>query len=192
MESVPFARASIVDKRTSLQQAREEVGNQAKRLSWLAKAMKGEIEAPDASVKAHTLSDTDLAPCCRTLRSVPGIGRVNAAMQCGQMPELGSIGNRQADSLIGVAHFRGKTQGARHIRGGRRRPWEALFMAAMSAIRWKPDMTDLHDRRTARGKEHEVALVAAMRKLIVLVNLFRRQGREWTPQAPEIGVPICG
>ena len=50
-----------------------------------------------------------------------------------QMPELGSIGNRQAASLIGLAPFSrdsGKAQGARHIRGGRRRPRDTLYMGS--------------------------------------------------------------
>ena len=188
LESMLVARACVIDKRTSMQQTSAEVDPPERTLlARLVNTLETEIETLNASIKTHILSDPDLAPRYRILMSIPGIGPVNAAMLCCLMPELGSIGNRQAASLIGVAPFSrdsGKAQGARHIRGGRRRPRDMLYMAATAAIRWNPDMMALYDRLKASGKKHKVALVAVMRKLIILANVLLRNGREWAPQAP--------
>ena len=53
-------------------------------------------------------------------------------------------------------------------------------------------MAALYERLTARGKKHKVALVAVMRKLIILANVLLRDGREWAPQAPQPAIPRCG
>ena len=195
LESLLVGRERLVDTSVSLRQSGSELdASVGKILIEYADQMKNDISTLEASIKAHILSDPDMAPRYRILRSVPAIGPVNAAMLCCQMPELGSIGNRQAASLIGVAPFSrdsGKAQGARHIRGGRQRPRDTLYMAAMSAIRWNPEMKALYERLTAGGKKHKVALVAVMRKLIVLVNVLLRDGRDWATQAPQNNIPSC-
>ena len=102
------------------------------------------------------------------------------------MPELGSIGNRQAASLLGVAPFdkdSGKSRGARHIAGGRRRPRNGMYMAATSAAVHNPDMKVISDRLKGVGKKHKVVIVAIMRKLVILANVLLRDGRHWTPEA---------
>lgn len=196
LESMLVARECLVDRRTSMQQTGKEVDEPEKQLlGELAQAMDTRIETLNASIQEHILADPDIAPRYQILISIPGIGPVNAAMLCCQMPELGSIGNRQAASLIGVAPFSrdsGKAQGPRHIRGGRRRPRDTLYMAAIAAIRWNPDMKAVYDRLTASGKKHKVAIVAVMRKLIILANVLLRNGREWASQAPGNAVPSCG
>ena len=196
LESMLVARECLFDRRTSMQQTGKEVDEPEKQLlGELAMEMETRIETLNVSIREHVLSDPDMAPRYRILISIPGIGPVNAAMLCCQMPELGSIGNRQAASLIGVAPFSrdsGKAQGGRHIRGGRRRPRDTLFMAATAAVRCNPDMKAVYDRLTAAGKKHKVALVAVMRKLIILANVLLCNGREWAPQAPGNAVPACG
>ena len=109
-----------------------------------------------------------------------------AALLC-WMSELGSLDRRQAAALIGVAPFAddsGQHRGARHIRGGRRRPRDILFMAATSAARFNEDLTIVFERLKAAGKAHKVAIVALMRKLIVLANTLLREQRCWLPEAP--------
>ena len=196
LESMLVTRKRLVDSRASLTQVGKEVHRlDKKKLAKICKRMSKEIDALDAKIKAHLLADPDMAQRYRILLSVPGIGAVNAAMLCCYMPELGYIGNRQAASLIGVAPFNrdsGRTQGARHIRGGRRRPRDGLFMAALSATRWNPDMKVLYERLTTNGKKHKIALVAVMRKLIILANVLLRDGREWARQAPQTVIAACG
>ena len=94
---------------------------------------------------------------------------------------------RQAAALIGVAPFAndsGQHRGARHIRGGRRRPRDVLYMAATSAARCNRELQIVFERLTATGKVYKTVIVALMRKLIVLANTLLRQQRCWLPVAP--------
>ena len=113
---------------------------------------------------------------------------VSAATLCCWMPELGRIGNRQAAVLLGVAPFArdsGLQRGTRHIRGGRRRPRNVLYMAALSAAAHNPDLQRVFLRLKAAGKSHKVAIVAIMRKLIILANVLLREMRPWSDAAPD-------
>ena len=103
------------------------------------------------------------------------------------MPELGSINRRQAAALIGVAPYdrdSGQSSAGRRIQGGRDHPRSLLYMAATSAIRCNPQMQAFFERLRASGKQHKVAMVAVMRKLITLVNALLRADREWQPAPP--------
>ena len=131
------------------------------------------IKQADAAIQACLAADATLARRAAILRSVPGLGSVNAASLCADVPELGSIDRRQAAALIGVAPFdrdSGQLCGARHIHGGREHPRKLLYMAATAAIRCNPAMQACFQRLRANGKEHKVAMVAVMRKLVTLVN----------------------
>ncbi len=161
----------LVDQRAQLKAAFDEVGD----------------PVPDGPVP-KALSELaagseDLAESYGILTSVPGIGPVTAASLIAWMGELGAIGNRQAAALIGVAPFArdsGTLKGGRHVAGGRRRPRDVLYMAAMSACMFNPDMKELYGRLKDKGKPHRVALVAVMRKLIVTANaLLLRDRRMW-------------
>ncbi len=160
----------------------------AARLRWMAR----ELAGMDAEIDRLLALDGRLTRRLEVLCSVPGIARtVGLALALG-MPELGSVGGRQAASLAGVAPFAndsGARRGQRSIRGGRGRPRRALFMAAMSAARHHPEMRRLHERLQARGKPKMVSLTAVMRKLLVLANTLLREDRLWTPAPPAAGAP---
>ena len=78
----------------------------------------------------------------------------------------------------------GKRAGIRYIRGGRIVPRNALYMAAMTAIRHNSDMNRLYQSLVEKGKPHKVALVAVMRKMIILANVLLRDDRKWSALAP--------
>ena len=144
-------------------------------------------DAFDRKIRELIASDPDTERRYRILTSIPGIGPVSAATLCCWMPELGQIGNRQAAALLGVAPFArdsGRQRGTRHIRGGRRRPRNVLYMAALSASTHNPDLQRLFRRLKAAGKSHKVATVAVMRKLIVLANVLLRDARPWSDTPP--------
>ena len=195
-EAMMISRESLVDHHTSLRQTAVELGGEEEeRLKTIAGSIKAEIGKLEESIETHLRSDPDIAARYEILLSIPGIGSVNAASLCCFMPELGSIGHRQAASLLGVAPFSrdsGKAKGQRKIRGGRSRPRDALYMAAQSAYRWNPDMAAVYDRLSANGKEHKIVIVAIMRKLIILANVLLRDGREWAKQAPASAIVARG
>ena len=126
-------------------------------------------------------ADTALSRRAAIIRSIPGCGPVTAACLCADMPELGTLGRRQAASLFGLAPF--DRDSGQH-RGGRSQPRHLLYMAALSAVRCEPTAKAFYERLLARGKPHKVALVAVMRKLVGLLDTLLREDRLWQPEPP--------
>lgn len=121
------------------------------------------------------------------LRSIPGIGPVVAPTLLGMLPELGTLTRHQVAALVGVAPLNqdsGRTQGARHIAGGRAAVRTALYMGAVSAIQHNPVIRTFYDRLTQHGKPPKVALVACMRKLLTMANALLRDGVLWDADRP--------
>ena len=98
------------------------------------------------------------------------------------MPELGALDQRTAASLAGLAPITrqsGQWRGRAFIGGGRALVREALYMPALVAARFNPDMIRVYDRLVGAGKPPKVATTAVMRKLAVLANALLRDGRKW-------------
>ena len=147
----------------------------------------------DSAIQAYIRTSAELVRRDRILRSIPGIGPITSATLCATMPELGAIGPRKAASLCGLAPFNddsGKRFGPRHIKGGRFAPRRILYMAATTAIQRNPDMRRTYELLIAKGKEHKVALVAVMRKLVVLADALLRADRTWTASPPPLRRPV--
>jgi transposase len=116
------------------------------------------------------------------LKSVPGIGDVTAQTLIADLPELGQLDRRRIAALVGVAPLNrdsGAFRGRRMIGGGRERIRAVLYMAVVAAIRCNPIIAAQYQRLVAAGRPGKVALVAAMRKLLVIVNAMVRDGRRW-------------
>jgi transposase len=118
------------------------------------------------------------------LTSMPGIGNSVAATLIGDLPELGSLNRRQIASLTGVAPFNrdsGKLRGKRRIRGGRAQSRTALFLSAMVATRFNPDIKRFYERLLSAGKHKKVALTACIRKIVTALNAMLRDSSPWQP-----------
>ena len=187
LEDLLVVRAKHVDARTMLKQVAYEVDEGEAIARATVAHLDEQIAGLEAAIEGVIADDAEQAERFRILTSIPGVGAVTAAALLCWMPELGSLGRRQAAALTGVAPFAndsGQHRGARHIRGGRRRPRDVLFMAATSAARFNRDLQTVFERLTAAGKVYKIAIVALMRKLIVLANTLLRQQRCWLPEAP--------
>ena len=91
----------------------------------------------------------------------------------------------QASSgLAPIANDSGQTRGKRSIRGGRPGPGEPSIWPALSAIRFNPQLKAKYDALINAGKPAKVALVAVMRKLLILANPLIRDSRKWAPNSP--------
>lgn len=136
----------------------------------------------DEQIRAIIETDDDMNRWDRLIRSVPGIGAVVSATLLAELAELGTIGRAPISALVGVAPFNrdsGRWRGKRAIRGGRASVRSALYMAAVTAIRCNPVIRTFAQRLKAVGKPNKVVIVAAMRKLITLLNAMIRDGLEW-------------
>ena len=117
------------------------------------------------------------------LCSIAGVGAITALGLIANMPELGSLDDKQAGMLAGLAPVAcdsGQRRGARHIRGGRSAVRTGIYMAALSATRYNPHLKAFYDRLVGAGKPKKVAITAVMRKLIVLANLLLKADRCWS------------
>jgi len=119
-------------------------------------------------------------PHLATLKTLKGVGPVLLAVLMCRLPELGTLGGKQIARLVGVAPLSndsGSVRGKRGIKGGRADIRQTLYMAAMSAARHEPRLRDFYRSLRARGKEGKVALVAVMRKMLVILNARVRDER---------------
>ena len=119
------------------------------------------------------------------LRTVPGVGEQISLTLLANLPELGTLNRRQIAALVGVAPYNrdsGALRGKRAVWGGRSRVRAVLYMGALVASRHNPAIRDFYQRLLAAGKPKKVALVASMRKLLVILNGMLKHGSlRWTP-----------
>ena len=116
-------------------------------------------------------------PVLATLRTLKGVGPVLTATLASELPELGRLDRKAIAKLVGVAPLArdsGQWRGPRHVWGGRHAVRSALYMAALVGVRHEPRLREIYQRLRARGKAAKVALVACMRKLLVILNARMR------------------
>jgi transposase len=185
------ALAELVTARRQLCEEMTRAGNQAQHtgqplLKRLAKRRAGrlsdDIQALDAAIAKAVASDPELARKDALIRSVPCVGPVLSHTLLGLMPELGSLSNRAAAALLGVAPFdrdSGLMRGQKHIAGGRQPVRDVAYMAALVGARCNPVLAAFKQRLQAAGKRPKVIIVALMRKLITILNAMLRDGTTW-------------
>jgi transposase len=148
-----------------------------------------------------TETDEEVATIIRTsaawreqddlLQSAPGIGPVLSATLQAALPELGVLNQREIAKLVGIAPLNddsGKRSGARHIRGGRAEVRTVLYMATLTATRCNPVIKAFYQRLLARGKAQKVALTAAMRKLLIILNAMVKTRTPWNARVNHVPV----
>lgn len=142
-----------------------------------------QIKSLNQQMRTLIEADQDMSAWDKILRTVPGIGHVASATLLAELIELGAVGRTQISALVGVAPFNrdsGGFKGKRAIRGGRPAVRSALYMAALTAIRCNEIIRRFAQRLKAAGKPTKVVIVAAMRKLLTLLNAMLRDRLEWT------------
>jgi transposase len=152
----------------------------ATHIRWLTKAL-AELEADlDDTIRSSPLWRAQ----DNLLQSVPGVGGVTAFTLIADLPELGHLDRRKIAALVGIAPLNrdsGAWRGRRMIAGGRPTVRCVLYMAALTAIRFNPVIAHFYQRLTAAGRPKKVALIAAMRKLLTMLNAILRDQRPWQP-----------
>jgi len=144
--------------------------------------LKSELGDSDGEVAAHV--EKHHAQLAKALASVPGIGAASVAVLLAELPELGKLDRRRIAALVGVAPLNrdsGQMRGQRSIWGGRADVRRTLYMATLTAVRHNPPLKAFYDKLVAAGKRKKVALVAAMRKLLGMLNAIAKHGSSWDP-----------
>lgn len=120
------------------------------------------------------------------LESAKGIGPVAISTFLAELPELGQLNRNEIAKLVGVAPINndsGKQSGKRRTMGGRSYVRRVLYMATLSATRHNPTIRKFYQRLVAKGKEKKVALVAAMRKFLTILNTLIKKDELWKTSA---------
>jgi transposase len=118
----------------------------------------------------------------KILQSVPGVGAVTSHLLLAELPELGQLEHRPLAKLVGLAPLNrdsGKLRGRRMILAGRGVVRAALYMAALSASRFNPQIRRFYQRLRQAGKPFKVAIAACMRKLLTILNALIRDRTTW-------------
>ena len=139
----------------------------------LQQLLERQIAACETAIAKLIAADTTLKSRAERLDAIPGVGPVTAAIVLAELPELGQISHQAAAALAGVAPYNrdsGDQTGARHIAGGRGVVRCALYMAVLSSVKHDPILKAFYTRLRTAGKKPKVALVACMRKLVILMN----------------------
>ena len=161
-----------------------EDGAMAERIARLIEVLNREIAEIEAEISALIKAEAELAEDAQLMRSLPGIGPVACMQLITQMPELGHIGPKQAAALAGLAPFNvdsGAYRGKRKIGGGRKRVRDALYMAALNAVRRDDRFKAFYARLRQAGKPATLALIAVARKLLTVLNAMIRDRQSYIP-----------
>ena len=148
-------------------------------------AIQSHLKEIESAIRAIIKADDGLCRKFAILVSIPGIAERSAFALLIDMPELGELEAQQAAALSGTAPMTrqsGKRTGKAFVSGGRVKVRQALYMPALVATRFNPDMKAKYIELRERGKPPKVAITALMRKLIVLANALIRDDREWSPR----------
>ena len=149
--------------------------------------IKRQLKVIDAEIRQRLEAEEALERRAEILTSIPGISDITAAGLIIHMPELGTLTGARAASLAGLAPITresGYWKGRGFIQGGRHRLRRLLYMPALVAVQYNPDLKRKYEALVAKGKPPKVALTAVMRKLLVLANTLVQQDRIWTAHAP--------
>jgi transposase len=145
-----------------------------------------EIAALDAALD-QALGTDRWRETAAIVRSVPGVGPQSTRSLLTELPELGTLNAKEVAALVGVAPLNndsGKHRGRRTTWGGRREVRSTLYMATLAAIRCNAPLRTFYQRLVQAGRPKRVAIVATLRKLVVMLNALVRQRRPWTSEVP--------
>ena len=190
---IATARQSLLEIETMLvNQGEHSVPDVVRKMqAQLLKKIALELAKLEAAIAAMIKATPHFAKLAEIIESVPGLGKVTSAGLIAAMPELGQVDNKVAAALLGVAPYdddSGKRRGERQIKGGRRRVRNLFYMACMgAATQHNPVLKAFYDRLIAKGKLKKVALVACMRKMIVILNIMIAHGEKWDAHRHGVG-----
>jgi transposase len=198
-----FSNQMTLDQLKAYQQFREDLvlslSNEKRRLDQASQkavivGLKRHIQFLEKEIKRIEKlcddllqADEELSRKINILVSIPGIGRCIAMKLIAFLPELGveEYTLSQLAAITGLAPYArdsGKKVGKRFIRGGRKVPRDALFMAVLTGRKKIPLVNNLCERLINKGKAKKVGIVAGMRKLLAISHSLIRKNKFFVEQ----------
>lgn len=184
LEGLVTCRRQLIEVRTEQVNRRHQTRSAAalESIDAVLATLAMQIDKLDKQIAALIESDDDMNQRGKLLRSAPGVGPTLVATTLAELSELGGISPRSLAMLVGVAPINndsGKLRGKRPTRGGRSSVRSTLYMAALCALRHNEVIRRFAARLKAAGKPGKVVVVAAMHKLLTLLNAMIREKISW-------------
>lgn len=157
-----------------------------KSIATVLKALKKQVEIIDGQIEKAVRADEANTRKIEILESVKGVGKVTISTMIAELPELGTLNRQEVAKLVGVAPINkdsGQSIGKRKTSGGRAGVRRTLYMATLVAARFNPRIKAFYQRLLAKGKLKKVALTAAMRKLLTILNTLVATDQLWKDSA---------
>jgi len=182
-------RDQLVLMRAQEKNRRSEADDRAMadRIGRLIEVLDGEIAEIEADISTLIKTEPEISGDAQLIRSLPGVGPVTCMQLIAQMPELGKVGPKQVAALAGLAPFNvdsGAYRGKRKIAGGRKRVRDALYMAALNAVRRADPFKVFYVRLRQAVKPAKLALIAVARKLLTVLNAMMRDRKPYLNVKP--------
>jgi transposase len=189
LRDLQVSRTALIKERTRLRNRGEVQTNTVlkRQIRTRLALVTRQIAELDDEIARRIAEDPETVRKRDILCSVPGLGQVATATILTFLPEIGSLDRKQVGSLAGlVPHSResGQWKGKTFISGGRKALRDALYMPALVATRFNPDLKAKYTALREAGKPAKVAIVAIMRKLLEVANALVKADRLWTEKAP--------
>lgn len=187
LDQLVTARASLLELDTALanRDEHEQPRLVVKAQAAARKTLRTQVKKLDKAIAAAIAEDPAMARRAAIITSVPGLGPQAAAGLIAWLPELGQIDDKAIAALVGVAPYdddSGEHRGERHIKGGREKLRNLLYMPILAAsTQCNPVLKPYYQRLLAKGKATRVALIACMHKLMRILNTMLARGETWNP-----------
>ena len=152
----------------------------AKHIAWL----ESELAEVDTDLHDHLSQSEPWQAKAEVLQSAPGVGPITTYTLLAELPELGQLNRKQIAALVGLAPLNndsGRQRGRRRIWGGRATVRTTLYMATLTAVQHNPVIKAFYQRLLQAGKSKKVALTAAARKLLTILNVMVKNNSPWNP-----------
>ena len=187
LKDLQVARVALIKERTRLNNRAHVQTNAVLKRQTKARLALVEKQLCELDREIDALIQADRTTARRRVivQSIPGLGSVASAAILTYLPEIGTLDRRQVGSLAGVVPYNrdsGQWKGKSFISGGRKPLRDALYMPALVAMRYNPDLKAKYEALRAAGKPAKVAIVAIMRKLIETANALVKADRVWVPK----------
>jgi len=148
----------------------------------IIRALDAEIGRMEKRLATHIEQQAEWTEKQALLTSAPGVGNTLCYSLLADLPELGTLNNREISALVGVAPINrdsGRLRGKRRVQGGRAAIRAVLYMATLSALQCNPVIRAFYQKLLAQGKHTKVAITACMRKFITILNTMVKNKTEW-------------
>jgi transposase len=187
LKELTARRNQLLQLRTAENNRKEHARDRSikRSINDMIKTIDKQIDMIDKQIKNHIDNTPELKVKAELLSSMPGIGDTTASMLLAELPELGNLNRRQLAKLVGIAPINndsGKFRGKRFTQGGRRNVRNKLYMPTLVAKTHNPVIKTFYDRLISNGKSKMSAIVACMRKIIIILNSMVKNNQPWNPK----------